>query len=285
MSRWVALGLASGIKTTSFPRKADPAASNVATAIELNVGALTPELAMEAARICPTDAITVQGDATAGRLHFDMGQCILCGRCARKAPEAFAYRREPGVAVRRRRRLQTAVTWKDGRVANVSPPNEPADTSDKAAELRQRAHRLFGRSLHLRHVDAGSCNGCESELQLLTTPYYDLARLGVFFTPTPRHADGLLVTGVVTRQMHQALLDTYAAMPEPKLVIAAGVCAIGGGCFAKGPTTDGPLDSILPVDVYVPGCPPSPSALIHGLLLATSKAEERYRPGGALRGA
>jgi len=285
MSRWVLRGLASGIKTTSYPKSPDPGASNAPAAIELNVGALSPELAIETARICPTEAITIQGDASTGSLQFDMGQCVLCGRCVRKAPEAFAYRRAPEVAVRRRRSLETTVSWRDGRIANVAPPNEPADALDKAAELRQRAHRLFGRSLHLRHVDAGSCNGCESELQLLTTPYYDLARLGVFFTPTPRHADGLLVTGVVTRQMHQALIATYEAVPEPKLVIAAGVCAIGGGCFANGPTTHGPLDSILPVDVYVPGCPPSPSALIHGLLLATSKAEERYRPGGASGGA
>ncbi len=124
-------------------------------------------------------------------------------------------------------------------------------------------------------MDAGSCNGCESELQLLSSPYYDLARLGLFFTPSPRHADALLVTGVVTRNMEAALQETYAAIPEPRLVVAAGVCAIGGGCFAGGIMTHGPLDRLLPVDVYVPGCPPTPLALLHGLLLAVGKAEER----------
>lgn len=285
MSRWVSLGLASGVKTTGFPKAADAAAAKAAAAIDLNVQSLTPQLAIDAAAVCPTDAITVEGDTTTGALKFDMGQCILCGRCVRKAPKAFSLRYEPEVGVRERRALSVEVSWKDGRIAGPGSAEEPPDISREADELRTRAHRIFGRSLHLRHVDAGSCNGCESELQLLTSPYYDLARLGVFFTPTPRHADGLLVTGVVTRQMHQALLETYEAMPEPKLVIAAGVCAIGGGCFAGGPTTHGPLDSILPVDVYVPGCPPSPLALIHGLLLATSTAEERYQAGGSAGGA
>ena len=279
MSRWIALGLRSGIKTTSFPKASDAEASNVPAAIELNPDRLTPELALAAAGVCPTDAITAEGDAVHGAMAFDMGQCILCGRCVRKAPEAFAYRRDPRVGVVNRGRLQTRVSWKEGRITGVERDDGKPDPSAEAKELRRRAHRMFGRSLHIRHVDAGSCNGCESELQLLTSPYYDLARLGIFFTPTPRHADALLVTGVVTRQMHSALTETYAAMPEPKLVVAAGVCAIGGGCFAGSPTNHGPLEDVLPVDVYIPGCPPSPSALIHGLLLAISRAQERYTAG------
>jgi formate hydrogenlyase subunit 7 len=285
MSRWVGIGLSSGVKTTSFPKRDDPAASSAASTIQLDASRLTPELALAAAGACPTDAITVEGDATEGKLLFDAGQCILCGRCVRKAPQAFVYRQDPRVAVRRRRSLQEAVGWKEGRIGSVDAARPSEDLAAETAELQTRAHRIFGRSLHLRHVDAGSCNACESELQLLTSPHYDLARLGVFFTPTPRHADGLLVTGVVTRQMHQALLDTHQAMAEPKMVIAAGVCAIGGGCFAGGPTVHGPLDLILPVDVYIPGCPPSPAALIHGLLLATARAEERHRARGSGRGA
>jgi Ni,Fe-hydrogenase III small subunit len=126
-------------------------------------------------------------------------------------------------------------------------------------------------------VDAGSCNGCESELQMLSSPYLDLQRLGMFFTPTPRHADALLVTGVVTSNMKEALLATYAAMPGPKLVIAAGACAISCGSFAGGPTTEGPLDQLLPVDAYVPGCPPTPQALLYGILVALGRATERFR--------
>ena len=285
MSRWIALGLRSGIKTSAFPAAPDPAASNAPTAIDLKPRALTPELALAAASVCPTEAITVQGDATAGALTFDMGQCVLCGRCVQKVPEAFANRYDPRTAVNSRGRLRVRVNWKDGRVTTIEHSDGHGALTAEAEELRRRAHRVFGRSLHLRHVDAGSCNGCESELQLLSSPYYDLSRLGIFFTPTPRHADALLVTGVVTRQMHSALIETYAAIPEPKLVIAAGVCAIGGGCFAGGPTTHGPLDGVLPVDVYVPGCPPSPSALIHGLLLAVSRAEERYQAGESDHGA
>jgi Ni,Fe-hydrogenase III small subunit len=114
---------------------------------------------------------------------------------------------------------------------------------------------------------------------MLSTPYLDLHRLGFFFTPTPRHADVLLVTGVVTRNMEEPLLATYAAMLAPKLVIAAGACALSGGCFADGPMTHGPVDRLLPVDVYVPGCPPTPQAFLHGLLVAVGRAEQRYPAG------
>jgi Ni,Fe-hydrogenase III small subunit len=148
-----------------------------------------------------------------------------------------------------------------------------------SARLRQQARKLFGRSLHIRHVDAGSCNACESEIKLLTSPYYDLHRLGLFFTPSPRHADLLLVTGPITRGMEEPLRRTYEAMPDPKLVVAVGACACDGGLFAAGPFTRGGLTDVLPVDAYIPGCPPSPLALIHGLLLAIDRASQK-RHGG-----
>jgi formate hydrogenlyase subunit 7 len=143
--------------------------------------------------------------------------------------------------------------------------------------LRQRTQRLFGRSLHIRHVDAGSCNACESEIKLLTSPYYDIHRLGMFFTSSPRHADLLLVTGPVTRAMEAPLRRTYEAMPEPRLVVAVGVCACDGGIFGPSGLTRGGLARVLPVDVSIPGCPPSPLTLIHGLLLAVGRAEQRLR--------
>jgi formate hydrogenlyase subunit 7 len=270
MSRWIALGLRTGIRASRFPAGPDPEAAAPA-AIRLEAGALTPDAALAAAAACPTTALVTEGDAAAGTLAVDLGQCVMCGRCVRTAPAAFAWTDDPQVAVVSRERLRGVVRWDGG------PP--AWEQRQAAEELRRRACRVFHRSLHIRHVDAGSCNGCESELQLLSSPYYDLTRLGLFFTPTPRHADALLVTGVVTRNMEQALRDTYEAMPEPKLVVAAGVCAVGGGCFEGGMMTEGPLDRLLPVDVYVPGCPPSPLALLHGLLLAVGKAEERLRVG------
>jgi formate hydrogenlyase subunit 7 len=147
-----------------------------------------------------------------------------------------------------------------------------------AQHLRDRTYALFGRSLHIRHVDAGSCNGCESELHALTNPYYDLNRLGIFIATSPRHADMLLVTGPVTRNMEEPLLATYAALPEPKLVVAAGTCACGGGIFSyENYAARTGLDGLLPVDVYIPGCPPTPLALIQGLMVALGRLEPILR--------
>ncbi len=143
-----------------------------------------------------------------------------------------------------------------------------------AAELRRRALALFGRSLHIRTVDTGSCAVCESEIRLLSAPPYDLHRLGFFFTPAPRHADLLLITGPAVRAMDTALLKTFEATPDPKAVVAVGACALGG-VYEEDGFVHGAVDRVLPVDVYVPGCPPSPLALLHGLLVAVGRLEER----------
>lgn len=154
---------------------------------------------------------------------------------------------------------------------------EARDIASIERLVRERIQRLFARSLHIRHVDAGSCNGCESEIKLLTSPYYDIHRLGMFFTPSPRHADLLLVTGPVTRAMEAPLRRTWEAMPEPRLVAAVGACACGGGVFGANGLTLGELARVLSVDVLIPGCPPSPLTLIHGLLVALDRAEPRLR--------
>ncbi len=278
MSRWIATGVTTGIRTTHYPSRPDPEAAGAPSGLTVDVTALSAAEASEAAELCPTNAIIATGDGERGSVTFDAGQCVMCGRCVRAFPAAFSYRQDPAVAVRSRDALVVTGLWAPGSATSV-------DEAAMAAELDRRAHRLFRRSLHIRHVDAGSCNGCESELQMLGSPHYDLHRLGVFFTPTPRHADVLLVTGVVTRQMEQPLRDTYDAMPSPKLVIAAGVCAIGGGAFEGSLMVRGPLDRMLPVDVYVPGCPPTPLALLHGLLLAVGRAEERSSIRGGGHGA
>ena len=141
--------------------------------------------------------------------------------------------------------------------------------------MRAKVMRTFGRSLAIREVDVGSCNGCEVEVNSLTNPIYDIERLGLRIVASPRHADALLVTGPVTRNMEQALLQTYRAMPSPKLVIAMGACACSGGVFKDCYATANGVASVLPVDVFIPGCPPRPQAIIHGILLALDKVEKR----------
>ena len=148
-------------------------------------------------------------------------------------------------------------------------------TNDAAEQLKARVQHLFASSLHIRHVDAGSCNACESEIKQLLSPYYDIQRLGLFFTTSPRHADLLLVTGPVTRAMEDPLRQTYEAMPDPRLVVAVGACACSGGIFGPGAWARGGVTEVLPVDVLIPGCPPSPLTLIHGLLLALGRVEQR----------
>jgi Ni,Fe-hydrogenase III small subunit len=149
-----------------------------------------------------------------------------------------------------------------------------AELEPSAAELRRRALGLFGRSLHVRTVDTGSCAVCESEIRLLAAPHYDLHRLGFFFTPAPRHADLLLVSGAAIRAFDNALLKVVEATPDPKAIVAVGACALGG-IYEEDAFVHGAVDRVVPVDVYVPGCPPSPLALLEGLLVAVGRLEER----------
>ena len=149
-----------------------------------------------------------------------------------------------------------------------------AGTGDIAGELRERIARQFGRSLHIRTLDTGSCAVCEQEIRLLAAPHYDLHRLGFFFTPAPRHADLLLVTGPMIRAMDVAARKTYEAIPGPKVVVATGACALGG-IYPADPFVHGDIGKVLPVDVWIPGCPPSPLALLHGLLVAVGRLAER----------
>ena len=138
-------------------------------------------------------------------------------------------------------------------------------------QLEEKIKKMFGRSLHIREVDAGSCNGCELEITNLSNPVYDAERFGIHFVASPRHADMLLVTGPVTRQMELALVKTYGAIPSPKFVVACGSCAINGGMFRGSYAVVGGVDQSIPVDVYVPGCPPRPEAILHGIFLALNK--------------
>jgi Ni,Fe-hydrogenase III small subunit len=144
------------------------------------------------------------------------------------------------------------------------------ETARAADELRRLVARQFGRSLHIRTLDTGSCAACEQEIRLLTAPHYDLHRLGFFFTPAPRHADLLMVTGPAVRAMDVAVRKTYDAIPDPKIVVATGACALGA-VYRPDAFVHGAIDKVLPVDVWIPGCPPSPLALLHGLLVAVDR--------------
>ena len=157
------------------------------------------------------------------------------------------------------------------KVGLASEPMPAPDESMLQRQLQEQIHRVFGRALAIREVDAGSCNGCELEIHALSNPYYNLEGAGIRFVASPRHADALLVTGPVSRHMAQALRRTYDATPEPKLVIAVGDCGACGGVFGQSYASLGGVANVIPVDVVVPGCPPTPTALLQGILAAIGK--------------
>jgi len=154
--------------------------------------------------------------------------------------------------------------------------DEPS-TEKLGQELNDKVKRLLGRSLAIREVDAGSCNACEVEVNALCNAFYDIERFGIHIVASPRHADALLVTGPVTRNMEAPLVRTYKAVPDPKMVIAMGACAVSGGIFKDCYACHKGVAEVIPVDVYIPGCPPRPQAIIQGILLALDKWQERKK--------
>jgi Ni,Fe-hydrogenase III small subunit len=158
--------------------------------------------------------------------------------------------------------LKTPVATEPG------PPPMAEDIEILGKAVREEVRRCFGRSMHIREVDPGSCNGCELEINALNGPHYDLERFGLQFVASPRHADCLLVTGPVTRNMADPLKRTYEATPDPKIVVAVGDCGKDCGIFAGAYGVVGPVSSVIPVDAVIPGCPPSPRAILAGILKA-----------------
>jgi Ni,Fe-hydrogenase III small subunit/formate hydrogenlyase subunit 6/NADH:ubiquinone oxidoreductase subunit I len=198
---------------------------------------------------CPTRAIE-PGPSP----RIDLGRCLFCTDCLRACPsEALGYATEYRLAVRERAEL----------VADASAAEE---TLPRARALDEMMLRLFGRSLRLRQVSAGGCNACEAEAAVLGTVVFDMGRFGIQFVASPRHADGLLITGPVTRNMELALRKTWEALPPPRLVIASGACAISGGPYIDHPEAANGAAAVVPVDLFVPGCPPHPLTLLDGLL-------------------
>jgi Ni,Fe-hydrogenase III small subunit/NAD-dependent dihydropyrimidine dehydrogenase PreA subunit len=241
----------------------------------------------ECARACPTGAIEVAAPAAGvRRLSLSYATCIQCRECVAACPEqAVSAGRDFEVAAYTRDQLTRAALFdvdEAGRATFRRSEAQPGpDAGECAARLRERIRGRLGRSLHVRQVDAGSCNGCELEIAATTNPLFDLERFGIHFVASPRHADLLLVTGPVTRNMEIALRKTYEATPEPRVVVAVGACGCSGGIFGEGTyAAVGGVDRVVPVDVYVPGCPPRPQAILNGLLVAMGRREARLKPDG-----
>ncbi len=254
---WMFRGLRNGVLTTGYPARPDPYGEAWRGAVRLR-GSGVP--APGAARLgCPTGALSEAPDG----LRLDRGRCILCGRCVEAAPEALEWQAGAEVAALRRDDLLAP-----------SPGPEDEDLEAVRADLATRVSAL-GRSVHLRHVDAGSDGSEEWELAALWNPVYDAHRLGIYLTASPRHADVLVVTGAGARGMVAPLLATYEAMPRPRVVMALGTDAISGGLVAPSYALTGGIGAIVPVDVWVPGSPPSPLSILHGLLLALGRLPDR----------
>jgi len=237
--------------------------------------------ARPAAKVCPTGAIECHDQAGERTVTLDRGKCIFCGLCA-EVDGAILMTNQCELAAAKKEDLRSAARYRlaaDGthEKAIVLPGEKKADDQKRFDEtgerLKKQVKRMFGRSLHIREVDAGSCNGCEIEVVGLGSPVYDVERFGIHFVASPRHADMLLVTGPVSRNMELALRKTYEAMPDPRLVVAVGACGCSGGIFGQNYATLGGVDKVVPVDVYVPGCPPNPHALLQGILTAIGRLD------------
>jgi Ni,Fe-hydrogenase III small subunit/formate hydrogenlyase subunit 6/NADH:ubiquinone oxidoreductase subunit I len=237
----------------------------------------------ECAAVCPTSAISTSSSEP-GRttVSLSYASCIQCRACVEQCPEqAIGISRSLDVAAYTREQLASSATFvvdpSSGKAIFEHADRQPGPTvAESAARVRERIRGRLGRSLHVRQVDAGSCNGCEMEIAATTNPLYDLERYGVHLVASPRHADVLLVTGPVTRNMEIALRRTYEAAPEPRIVVAVGACGCSGGLFGEGTYASiGGVDRVVPVDVYVPGCPPRPQAILNGLLVAMGRREAR----------
>lgn len=249
-----------GIVTVDYPKK--PISTTFITG-KPEIDCEKCNRCMQCVSKCPTGAIIHN---TENSIEINIDECIFCSYCSDICPQnAIKMSNKFELSEKSRENLRNNKLVIEDRII---PSEEYEIIGEK---LKEKIKKYFGRSLYIREVDAGSCNGCDNEINALNGPYNDLERFGISFVASPRHADLLLVTGPVTRNMELALIKTYNATPDPKLVVAVGTCAISGGIFKDSYATRNGIDTILPVDVYVPGCPPRPQAIIYGILKAIEK--------------
>lgn len=249
---WIPRGLQEGVVTSRYPRRVDGYDDKFRGSIVVDRNNSREQDLDSVTQVCPTEAISV----TANGVQLDRGRCILCGRCTEVLPTIFQFSPNFENSVPSRRALVVPNLHEDENVLVSS-----------RQELHRRV-RALRRSIFIRHVDAGSDGAEEWEVAALTNPIYDVQRLGIFFTASPKHADLLLVTGVGSSGMLEPLRHTFEVMPGPKVVVAAGVDAISGGLVGEGYAAHGGISEIVPVDVFVPGSPPSPFGLLQGIMLA-----------------
>jgi Ni,Fe-hydrogenase III small subunit/Pyruvate/2-oxoacid:ferredoxin oxidoreductase delta subunit len=251
-----------GHRTILYPKGAPPPLPERFRGRPVIDPAKCPDGCRACAEACPTDAIRIDDKVT-----IDLGRCLFCTDCVEACPQgAISYSQDHRLAVSKRGDLIVG-----------------AGEELKLAEaLGERLMKLFGRSLKLRQVCAGGCGACEADVNVLNTVGWDLGRFGIQFVASPRHADGLLITGPVTENMRLALRKTYDAVPDPKIVIAVGACAISGGPFADHDQVDNGADMLVPVDLYVPGSPPHPLTILDGLLRLIGRIDA-HRDGGRSR--
>ncbi len=231
---------------------------------------LTRAIAEHVTAACPTSALVVEDTPGRRTLRLNYAECIGCGECISAGEGAlFAATKLSRCGVAKQDLIRR---W------DVDGKTEVLGDRPELGATGAAVRRLVGRALNVRQVDAGSCNGCEAEIVALANPYYDLERFGIHFVASPKHADMLLVTGPVTRNMVQALKNTYEATPAPKLVVAVGACGCSGGIFAGSSAVIGAVDRVIPVDAYIPGCPPTPAMLLTGILQVLRSVHRSWEP-------